>query len=691
MGCFVNFVTEVSYDFTFPSEILELSFQHLSHSISLDTWTVHSVENLNFFIPDDESNIVNWDTGYLRYLGRHHSVTNCLCFLLMTVSFNETLSAMHRSGYGRSSNVLFFIHVDDNQDFKYHSGLLIDFQDFSRSAVSSGLNLTSAELTFHAGIIFINVHFEYGLLYCNFCPGEMGKFHKIHWNADTPAWSIVNAGESLSIKLNEVTGYNQLQILIFVVKAKEAKQELSNLFGTMSSRESYSSLMNDPVISAPPEFPAILAKMNVTKWTIRNLAEIKTDDESGPDDRFWSLNIAWGEVTVLEMHNNFLTNHDNFLALPVQKKIFGYYCVDKDIIQVVSWDLFVHIFDIPTWSTLAISMLIYKKLHPGTTITTGLDLAWLMFGFQCWKKHPRKLIWAYLISILFLACTVQSGVSNEFVTFTDRPNTVIGLIREKYKVVVTDVIYGLAQRVAAFLEQRGVLASLRKPFIRAVGNISIEEGTKHVFPVSSQLLASVELVRIMVKHRVLRVLTQPEDPVAAIMNAVDGTDTAVLIQDKFWCRTTLPDDFSEARGSAHSLHIWHFLAVRGFRLFSMYQAGGFPVREDKLKLHYILSQRKVTWKFVGEETEPKGIKLNSPMGFALVGVLAANLIGCLILSTRLGLAHNVVMRLGKRKYARGCKNLCRNKKCWKFHVKHVDLVKGGNVESPRVSVYNIVN
>lgn len=164
MTCFVNFISGGGNNLNFQSEMLESSFQHLSESTSLDTWTVHSVDNLNFDILEDDDNLINWDTGYLRYFGKHHSLTRCMLFLLVTVSFNETLSAMHRSGYGRSSNSLFFIHVDNHEDIKNRTGLLLEFKDFQGSAISSGQNLTSADLTFHTGIVFININSEDGFI-----------------------------------------------------------------------------------------------------------------------------------------------------------------------------------------------------------------------------------------------------------------------------------------------------------------------------------------------------------------------------------------------------------------------------------------------------------------------------------------------------------------------------------------------
>lgn len=143
----------------------------------------------------------------------------------------------------------------------------------------------------------------------------------------------------------------------------------------------------------------------------------------------------------------------------------------------------------------------------------------------------------------------------------------------------------------------------------------------------------------MVKKQLLRVFTQPEDPVTAIIKRAQAVDMTVIIEEKFWCRTTLHDDFSVVYRGAHSFRIWNSLAVRGFRLFSMYQAGGFSVHEEKLRLTYVLSQRKVKWKIVGEENKPKRINLNSPVGFAFLCVLAANLIASLILAINLYHVH----------------------------------------------------
>lgn len=159
-----------------------------------------------------------------------------MLFLLMTASFNETLLATHPSGYGRSSSVLYFIHVDSEQNFKDASWLRLEFQDFPRSVLSSGLNLTSADPTFHAGLLFFNIHSEYGLSYCYFCSEEVGKFHKIYWRKGTLVWCIFSIGKSRDVTLNQHTGYKQLQVILFVVLKCDAVVDLSSLFSFASSR-----------------------------------------------------------------------------------------------------------------------------------------------------------------------------------------------------------------------------------------------------------------------------------------------------------------------------------------------------------------------------------------------------------------------------------------------------------------------
>lgn len=263
-----------------------------------------------------------------------------------------------------------------------------------------------------------------------------------------------------------------------------------------------------------------------------------------------------------------------------------------------------------------------------------------MFGFQCWQSHPRKLVWAYLISILFLACSVQSRVSNEFLTFSGPVHSILDLVGERWRTVVHESVRLIFHQAASIIQQRaGLVATFFKPFFPILGNITVLDGVQYLYPVTLKVLSSVEVLDVMVKKRLFRVIFRPEDPITAIMNEVQGTDKAVLIQDRFWCRTTLSDEFSEMFKGAHSFRVWNSLATRVFRLFSLNQAGGFEGREERLKVSYILSQRKVKWKIVGDENEPKGININSPVGFALAGVLTANVTGCLILVFKLYLAH----------------------------------------------------
>lgn len=60
--------------------------------------------------------------------------------------------------------------IDSKDGSRDTTGLLLDFQNFQMSAISSGMNLSSAELTSHVAIVFININAEYGCPIATFVP-----------------------------------------------------------------------------------------------------------------------------------------------------------------------------------------------------------------------------------------------------------------------------------------------------------------------------------------------------------------------------------------------------------------------------------------------------------------------------------------------------------------------------------------
>lgn len=106
-----------------------------------------------------------------------------------------------------------------------------------------------------------------------------------------------------------------MQVLIYAILKDVGERDLTELFSTPMTREFYAHRTKAPAIRAPAEFPSMLAKLNVTTLYVRNFADISKDDEAGPDDRFYSINIGWGELLVFQIHNSALKNHDNFVTI----------------------------------------------------------------------------------------------------------------------------------------------------------------------------------------------------------------------------------------------------------------------------------------------------------------------------------------------------------------------------------------
>lgn len=624
MECFINFITSSDYDFTLPSPLFDLSFQYIFKSHLLETWTVHSLDSLNLFISAD-SDLIQWNTGYLRLFGKHQSLVNCMLFLLLRVSFNDTITALQRSGYGRSSTAMFFINEDYGK-MEEDSELLLKFQDFPLSVLTSGLNISSEEIVFHAGITFFNLESPYILSYCYFCPSDRGKFHKMKWNNEVPVWFAFNALRARDFELNKLTSHNQVRVIIYTLLVEDGRRDISSLFNSLPGRVSYMSRVKFPTVRAPAEFPSILYKLNVTNWEVRAISDITSEEEVLPDDRFWHLNIAWGELAMLKVHNSLLQNRAQFMAITHQHKLQAFYCLEKDAVMRVNWNLFLLIFDLPTWVTIIISIVVYSRLQYPFKLTTGLDLAWLMIDMQCWYKHPRKLLAAYLISILFLACIIQSGVSDQFITLDNVGHSVLDLVKDRYRFIIPSYMRPFVGQLAMAFKTSG-LDFTWKPFRPILGEFTTAVTQRATYSVTTSLLLNPSgLLHEMTRERLIRIMARAEDPLSVVMHAVQGTDGSVLLENHYWCRATSTDSFTLGLNLGSSLRIWNMLAERGFKLFSMLLEGGFTIREDKLKLTYILSQRNVSWEIVGKENKANSIKLVSPVGFALFGLAFMNIV-----------------------------------------------------------------
>lgn len=626
MGCFVNFVTGSDNDYSDQPTSLELSFRHLYNDESLDTWTVHSVNTLNFFI-SSEIDQVQWNTGYLRFAGKLHSLLNCFLFLLMTTSFNDTMMAIHRSGFARSNNAMFLI----NDDLTGDSENLMEFKKFHTSILTSGLNISKNELAFHAGIVFFNEDTKYALSFCYYCPPQLGKFHMTEWDLSRSVWTTFETLQSIDIMLNHVTGYHQVRAMIYTFNINNTREDMTELFNMSSSRERYLERAKTPTVNAPFEFPYIMGLGNITTWEARGTDEISSNEDSQLDDRFHNINVAWGESLMLRIHNSVLHNRANFLLLVEQHHLEAFYCLPLATVTKVNWDIYLHIFDLSTITAILASLAAYGCLQNDSKLVSALDLASLIVGIQCCLHHPKKMLAVYLICALFIACSVQGKVPSKFVTIDDIPQTTIDLVKQNYKAVAFEFIYEAIAKYKPMLVQSGILTML-SPFRQIWGKVSPDIALDNIHPLPYPVLIDPKrLLPIMLEHRLIRLGERPMDPLSGVLHMVQGTTKGVILQDSYWCRATTPDDFTQAWNVGHSFRMWNILAARGFRLFRFYIEAGFRIRENGFKLSYLLAQRKVSWDIVGKETKPSRITLKeSPVGFALLVVATLNAMGFIL-------------------------------------------------------------
>lgn len=168
-GCFVG-VIYGNDNLLFPYDIRELAYKLMFKAANWKTWILYYVDKLDLRVEPYSLQKPNLtlSMGYLRFTNKLQS-EDCKVFLLLTTSFQDTVLAIQRSGYGSSENHPFFIPVPSMSE--KHSALL---QKLNRYFVSK----TNKFESFSAPVIFFvpshqteNISSNIGIL-CYPCIGS---------------------------------------------------------------------------------------------------------------------------------------------------------------------------------------------------------------------------------------------------------------------------------------------------------------------------------------------------------------------------------------------------------------------------------------------------------------------------------------------------------------------------------------
>ncbi|CAL8068272.1 unnamed protein product [Orchesella dallaii] len=395
--CFVTIVNTNSTELSPTSQLLNDA--NYAHSYSF-----HHIDNLNFGFTDYESSTsknlaTNQDFPSPTF--RHRS--NCLIFLLLTQTLEETLEAIDTSGYGTSEDVLFLIP----RDSIFTSDSLIS------GFISTALFEVGNE-PFHADVLFYDGQ-NSAAIFCLYCPDKLQyvpfEMANISYTALKNLSKILKSNghqTKLSIKAT-LPGYDYEEECIRILKRRLPECGHMDLLTVAALQP----VLNVTLVQ-PGAYPIV-------------------------DTNNWFLSIR--EEQVLFSHMEYLPVR-GFVLLTRGEAFDVLACINKKEFLAFEFK-FTSDIDTPIWVCVVLIGVLYGFIY--NNIFKGMDLLWATLGKEFSWNHRRSLIFVYLIGSLFLFCCYQSTISAESLKLIALPDFE-NFRKSGYKLAVPDfknILFGL--------------------------------------------------------------------------------------------------------------------------------------------------------------------------------------------------------------------------------------------------------
>ncbi|CAL8136173.1 unnamed protein product [Orchesella dallaii] len=363
------------------------------------TFTI-TLEYSNVSTANEESDIVNNITlqeSYLRYYPKLRG--DCLVFILHTLNFNETVTAIHQSGYGTSDETIFFLQLPIWSEWNSH------LESFS------ALHLHSPYI-FHANIVFLGPNSNTSGVHCYVCLPNTLKLYLIKATSFKSFLSLKRFAQQLNgnghkrhlVLQSAICDLNLDHCLKF--KEDSTKQHNKNTF--FKHIQAYCS---------PPMVVLFIATQQTLNVSLVSKAKHVPEDEL--HDFEWLTQIRYGEMLIQRIPNHIITTRDRFLILRnFRVKVLS--CVTaKSISQQFDY-VIVTTLDVYTWLALLTVSLVYGVLYG--SIFRGLDVMWPLTSQACWLKHSRKSVCLLWVSLIFVTSFYSSSISSESMQLADLPS-----------------------------------------------------------------------------------------------------------------------------------------------------------------------------------------------------------------------------------------------------------------------------
>ncbi|CAL8121352.1 unnamed protein product [Orchesella dallaii] len=399
---------------------------------------IHDLSNFNFaFDPEDVyiNDELTISDGYFGFYSKYHQV--CNIFVLFTVTFNGTVTAIQQSGYGTDENSMFLVvreccdnFTDANSQMKSFATEFLTLESTSLLAFYSNFafvfhqNLTNNLET--TAIVRLNA-------YCYYCPNN--NFHEI------PA--EVQDLKQIPFQLSRVRlecqtlNDNGWKRKIFIMTAAPLSYDmlLKNINHKIENgRKNFQQHLTESYLA---EYILFRMASDITNMTIDPVLRGFPADYD--PDTHWHLNIKL-VGTRLPVFRNIISVTRGSYLLTKQDLLSFIYCMKTADLVKIKWDIYIWVLDPSTWICILMVLLGYAFIYK--SIFKGLDLLWILFNLNFWRQHPRTIIYSYVLGAIFLPWIYGSGMSTDFIDF-DFPVYSRELSSKGYKIwgVDTDAEY----------------------------------------------------------------------------------------------------------------------------------------------------------------------------------------------------------------------------------------------------------
>ncbi|CAL8068320.1 unnamed protein product [Orchesella dallaii] len=421
-SCFIRIVYETNSNVTLLSDSnISLPITAKTSSENTITYTIHDLQHFDFAFDVEDVYINDQLTifhGYFKFFSKYHEI--CNAFILLTQTFNGTTTAIQNSGYGTDESATFFVVVKCCNNLLLSGNNTSDFITEITSFESESSNAFYPNLAFIVLPEFQQTDQIKVYAYCYYCPINL---HELYHDYDSHTLSFL-AVRSDCQRLNN-NGWSRKIIVLEPAPPKEYENLVININERIGEgRKNFQKHLKESYIAEYFLFRMVSDLINMT--IDPELKEHKADDDP---ETYWHLNIKVICTNLLTQRNEIAaTRGSNVLTNQVKLELI--YCMKISQLVKVKWDIYFKVLDPLTWLCLFLVILGYAFIYQ--SVWQAVDLVWILFDLEFWRRHPRKILVTYLIGAMFLPWAYDSGMSTDFIDF-DFPIYIKDMIDDGYR------------------------------------------------------------------------------------------------------------------------------------------------------------------------------------------------------------------------------------------------------------------